>query len=48
MGLLSVLSGVENPTQAPIAFTDFHVSVLAEEDGVIKVGCHFALSNRKV
>lgn len=34
--------------QAPVAFNDFHVSVLTEEDGVIVVGWHFALSNRMV
>lgn len=38
-----MLSGAENPMQAPVAFNDFHVSVLTEEDGVIEVGWHFAL-----
>ena len=41
-----MLSGAENPMQAPVAFKDFHVSVLTEEDGVIEVAWHFALSNR--
>jgi hypothetical protein len=47
MGLLSALSGTENPTEAPVVFTDFHVSVLTEEDGAIKVGWNFGSSNRK-
>ncbi|XP_037442660.1 uncharacterized protein LOC119311131 isoform X2 [Triticum dicoccoides] len=39
-GALQAVSPVqctENPTQAPVAFKDFHVSVLTEEDGVIEI-----------
>uniref|UniRef100_A0A453LBD5 Uncharacterized protein n=1 Tax=Aegilops tauschii subsp. strangulata TaxID=200361 RepID=A0A453LBD5_AEGTS len=43
---VSPLQCAENPMQAPVAFKDFHVSVLTEEDGVIEVAWHFALSNR--
>uniref|UniRef100_A0A453LBH1 Uncharacterized protein n=1 Tax=Aegilops tauschii subsp. strangulata TaxID=200361 RepID=A0A453LBH1_AEGTS len=34
---VSPLQCAENPMQAPVAFKDFHVSVLTEEDGVIEV-----------
>ncbi|VAI19828.1 unnamed protein product [Triticum turgidum subsp. durum] len=43
---VSPVQCAENPMQAPVAFKDFHVSVLTEEDGVIEVAWHFALSNR--
>ncbi|VAI34608.1 unnamed protein product [Triticum turgidum subsp. durum] len=39
-GALQAVSPVqctENPTQGPVAFKDFHVSVLTEEDGVIEI-----------
>ncbi|KAM3258917.1 hypothetical protein ACQJBY_050590 [Aegilops geniculata] len=34
---VSPIQCAENPTQAPVAFKDFHVSVLTEEDGVIEI-----------
>ncbi|KAM3276740.1 hypothetical protein ACQJBY_044870 [Aegilops geniculata] len=34
---VSPVQCAENPTQAPVAFKDFHVSVLTEEDGVIEI-----------
>ncbi|XP_037435396.1 uncharacterized protein LOC119302463 isoform X2 [Triticum dicoccoides] len=34
---VSPVQCAENPMQAPVAFKDFHVSVLTEEDGVIEI-----------
>ncbi|XP_047047808.1 trigger factor-like [Lolium rigidum] len=36
----------ENPTEAPAVFTDFHVSVLTEEDGAIKTQIRVTVSSK--
>uniref|UniRef100_A0ACD5XUJ3 Uncharacterized protein n=1 Tax=Avena sativa TaxID=4498 RepID=A0ACD5XUJ3_AVESA len=36
----------EKPTQAPVAFKDFHVSVLTEEDGLIKTQIRVTVSSK--
>ncbi|KAF7066617.1 hypothetical protein CFC21_072570 [Triticum aestivum] len=48
-GALQAVSPVqctENPTQAPVAFKDFHVSVLTEEDGVIETQIRVTISSK--
>ena len=43
---VSPVQCAENPMQAPVAFKDFHVSVLTEEDGVIETQIRVTVSSK--
>lgn len=43
---VSPVQCTENATQAPVAFKDFHVSVLTEEDGVIETQIRVTVSSK--